>query len=59
MLVVLAGGPVIAPLEACLGEELEAEVVVGNLIGEVPRTVAIRLAGGGSRTHTGLCAVTF
>ena len=47
MLVVLAGGPVTTPLEAGLGEELEAEVVVGDLVGEVPRTVAVGLAGGG------------
>jgi hypothetical protein len=36
MLVVLAVGPVAAPLEAGLSEELEAEVIVGNLVGEVP-----------------------
>ena len=47
MLVVLAGGPVTAPLETGLGEELEAEVVVGDLVGEVPRAVAVRFAGGG------------
>ena len=33
MLVVLAVSPVTAPLEAGFGEELEAEVVVGNLVG--------------------------
>ena len=38
VLIVLAGSPVAAPLEAGLGEELEAEVVVGDLVGEVPRT---------------------
>ena len=32
MLIVLAGDPAAAPLEARSGEELEAEVVVGNLI---------------------------
>ena len=36
MLVVLAVSPVTAPLEAGFGEELEAEVVVGYLVGEVP-----------------------
>ena len=44
MLVVLAGGPIAAPLEAGLSEELEAEVVVGDLVGEVPRAVAVRFA---------------
>ena len=47
MLIVLAVGPVAAPLEAGLGEELEAEVVVGDLVGEVPRTVAVGFTGGG------------
>ena len=47
MLVVLAGGPVATPLEACLGEKLEAEVIVGDLVGEVPRAVAVGLASGG------------
>ena len=44
MLVVLTGGPVTAPLEAGLGEELEAKVIVGDLVREVPRAVAVRLA---------------
>ena len=44
VLVVLAGGPVTAPLEACLSEELEAEIPVVDLIGEVPRTVGVGLA---------------
>ena len=47
MLVVLAGGPVTAPVEAGLGEEAEAEVVVVYLVGEIPVTVAIGLGGGG------------
>ena len=47
MLVVLAGGSVAAPLEAGGGEELEAEVVVGDFVGEVPRAVAVGLASGG------------
>ena len=47
MLVVLAGVPVAAPLEAGLSEELVAEVVVGDLVGEVPRSVAVRFSGGG------------
>jgi hypothetical protein len=36
MLEVLARCPVTAPLEAGISEETEAEVVVGDLIGEVP-----------------------
>ena len=47
MLVVLARGPVAAPVEASGGEEAEAEVIVVNLVGEVPRAVAVRLAGDG------------
>ena len=47
MLVVLAVGPVTTPLEASLGEEFEAEVVMGNFVGEVPRAVTIGFAGGG------------
>lgn len=46
MLVVLARCPVAAPLEACLNEKLEAEVVVGDLVGEVPRAVTVGLGGG-------------
>ena len=38
MLIVLAGGPVAAPLESGLCEELEAEVIMIDLVGEVPRT---------------------
>ena len=44
MLVVLTRGPVTAPIEACLGEELEAEVVVVNLVGEVPVAITIGLS---------------
>ena len=47
MLIVLAGGPVTAPLEAGLGEELEAKVIVGDLVREVPRAVAVRLTSSG------------
>lgn len=47
MLIVFAGGPVAAPLEAGGGEELEAEVVVVNLAREVPVAVAVGLGGGG------------
>ena len=47
MLEVLARSPVTTPLEACLSKETEAEVFVINLIGEVPRAVAIWLASGG------------
>ena len=47
MLVVLTRSPVTAPLEACLSKETEAEVFVVNLIGEVPRAVAICLGSGG------------
>ena len=47
MLKVLARSPVAAPLEAGLGEEAEAEVVVVYLVGEVPRAVAIFLSRGG------------
>ena len=47
MLIVLAGGPVTAPFETSLGEELEAEVLVGDLVGEVPRAVAVGFACGG------------
>ena len=41
MLVVLACLPVAAPVETCLGKELETEVVVVNLVGEVPVAVAV------------------
>ena len=47
MLKVLARSPVAAPLEAGLGEEAEAEVVVVYLVGEVPRAVAVFLSRGG------------
>ena len=47
MLVILAGGPVTAPVEAGLGEEAEAEVVMVYLVGEVPIAIAIGLGGGG------------
>ena len=47
MLEVLARCPVAAPLEASLGEEAEAEVVVVYLVGEVPRAVAVLLGSGG------------
>ena len=47
MLIVLTRSPVTAPLETCLSKETEAEVFVINLIGKVPRTVAIWLASGG------------
>ena len=40
MLVILAGGPVTAPVEAGLGEEAEAEVVMVYLVGEVPIAIA-------------------
>ena len=46
MLVILAGGPVTAPVEAGLGEEAEAEVVMVYLVGEVPIAIAIGLGGG-------------
>lgn len=42
MLIILDGGPVTAPFEARLSEEFEAEIIVGNLVREVPRTVAVR-----------------
>lgn len=45
VLVVLAVVPVASPVEACLGEEAVAEVVVVDLVGEVPGAVAV----GGSR----------
>ena len=47
MLEVLARSPVAAPLEAGLGEEAEAEVVMVYLVGEVPIAIAIGLGGGG------------
>ena len=47
MLEVLARCPVTAPLEAGISEETEAEVVVGDLIGEVPCAVAVGLGSGG------------
>ena len=47
MLVVLARGPIATPVEAGLGEELEAEVVVVYLVGKVPVAVAICLSRGG------------
>ncbi len=47
MLIVLARVPVATPLETCLGEELETEVIVVNLVGEVPVTVAVSLCRGG------------
>ena len=47
MLVILAGGPVTAPVEAGLGEEAEAEVVMVYLVGEVPIAITIGLGGGG------------
>ena len=40
MLIVLAVGPVAAPLEASLGEETETEILMVNLVGEVPIAVA-------------------
>ena len=46
MLVILAGGPVTAPVEAGLGDEAEAEVVMVYLVGEVPSAIAIGLGGG-------------
>ena len=47
MLEVLARCPVAAPLEASLGEEAEAEVVVVYLVGEVPRAIAVCLGSSG------------
>ena len=47
MLVILAGGPVTAPVEAGLGEEAEAEVVMVYLVGEVLSAVAILHGRGG------------
>ncbi len=49
MLVVLAGCPCAAPLEACLGEELIAEVRLVNLVRESP--VALAELGGCCRLH--------
>ena len=40
MLVVLAGCPYAAPLKACLGEELIAEVGLVNLVRESPVALA-------------------
>ena len=47
MLKVLAGSPVASPLEACFGEEYEAEIVMVNLVGEIPCAVAIVSRRGG------------
>lgn len=44
MLVILAGGPVTAPVEAGLGEEAEAEVVMVYLVGEYQFSHAFSLA---------------
>ena len=47
MLIVLTRGPVATPLETSLNEELEAEIVVVYLVGEVPVAIAIGLCRGG------------
>jgi len=47
MLEVLARSPVAAPLETSLGEEAEAEIIVVDLVREVPRAVAVVCGGGG------------
>ena len=47
VLEVLARSPVAAPLEAGLGEEAEAEIIVVDLVREVPRAVAVVCGGGG------------
>ena len=44
MLIVLTGGPVATPLEASFGEEFEAEILMVDLVREVPRTVGVGLA---------------
>lgn len=51
VLVVLTRGPVATPLEACFGEQFEAEILVVNLIREVPRAVAVRRTGSGLDKH--------
>ena len=47
MLVILRVIPVTAPLEAGLGKEFETEVVVIDLVGEVPVTITIGFTRGG------------
>ena len=46
VLIIFPCFPIAAPIEAGLGKEFEAEVVVVNLVGEVPRAVTVGLASG-------------
>ena len=47
MLVVLAVSPVTTPLEAGLGKETKAEILMVYLVGEVPVSIAVFLTRSG------------
>ena len=57
MLIVFTCGPVAAPFESGLGEEAKAEVVMINLVGEIPVAVTIDFGCGGLNEECAIIAL--
>ena len=57
MLVVFAGSPGAAPLKTGFGEKTQAEVLLINLVREVPRSIAIFSGCGWLNETSAICTV--